>query len=81
MELPERKSSYEVIQSERLDFAEKNFIEVQLKKFIDDKKEVDFIYITKGYYKSDNTPQYEKFFTLPNNPEVKKFLSEKLKEL
>ncbi len=74
--------SFETVTAEKHNFGRNNFIEVARKKAITDTGgENVFISISKGYYLPDDSERFLKSFTVPDNDEVKEFISKKLMEI
>ncbi len=71
---------YETIKSEKIKFGRNNFIEVARKKAVTEEGENEYISLTRGYFLPDGTERYKKSFTVPDESEVKKFISEKIME-
>ena len=69
---------YETIKSEKIKFGRNNFIEVARKKAVTEEGENEYISLTRGYFLPDGTERYKKSFTVPDDPEVKKFVSERI---
>ncbi len=72
---------FEVINSKRIDFGTKNFIEVARKKAIVENETSEFISVSRGYYREENKPRYRTSITIPDTPDVKKFVSSAIMEL
>lgn len=78
MEPRERKQvEYHTLSSDLVKFGRNNFIEVARKKAITDDSENEFITVARGYFLPDGTKRYKNSVTLPNEEEVRKFVSEK----
>jgi hypothetical protein len=71
---------YETIKAEKVKFGRNNFIEVARKKAIAEEGVNEYISLTRGYFLPDGTERFKKSFTVPDDPEVKKFISEKIME-
>jgi hypothetical protein len=69
---------FETISAETVNFGKSNFIEIARKKAKRKDGETEFISISRGYTAKDGTPKYTKSMTIPDDPEVKAFLAEKL---
>ena len=72
---------FETIRSERIDFGRNDFIEVARKRAVDTGTSTEFISLSRGYYTQDNTPRFRKAFTVPDNEEVKRFITQLLLEV
>lgn len=73
---------YETLKSEKIKFGRNNFIEVARRKAkISPEEEAVFISLTRGYYLPDGTERRRRTFTVPDDPEVKKFIAAKILEV
>lgn len=73
---------YETIKSERIKFGRNNFMEVARRKAkVSPEEESIYISITRGYYLPDGTEKIRKTISLPDDDELKKFISEKILEV
>lgn len=73
---------YETIKSEKIKFGRNNFIEVARRKAkISPEEENIYISIARGYYLPDGTERIRKTVSLPDDEELKKFISEKILEV
>jgi hypothetical protein len=75
------EAEFETLKAEKKNFGKNNFIEVARKKVKSDTGETEFISISRGYYLPDGSERFNKSLTIPDIPEVKAFVAEKLKEL
>ncbi len=69
---------YVMISSEVVDFGKNNFIEVARKKAITDKGETEFISLSRGYYQKDRSKRFKSSISIPDDPQVRNFIAEKL---
>jgi len=73
---------FEVLDSKRIDFGSKNFIEVARKKaVVEDGDTNEFISISRGYYREENKPRYRTSLTIPDEMDIKEFVSKAIMEL
>ena len=73
---------FEVLDSKRIDFGSKNFIEVARKKaVVEDGDTNEFISISRGYYREENKPRYRTSLTIPDEGDIKDFVSKAILEL
>jgi len=78
MEQNERKQvEYQTIASDVIKFGKNNFIEVARKKAIANGTENEFLTVARGFYLPDGTKRYKNSVTIPNEENIKKFVSEK----
>ena len=72
---------FQTIKSEKVNFGTNNFLEVARKKAITDEGENEFISVSRGYFLADGSERFKRSLTIPDDPEVKKFIAEKITEL
>ena len=76
-----RMVEFETIRAEKKEFGRNNFIEVARKKAKTDDGENEFISVSRGYFLPDGTERFKKSLTIPDDPAIKEFVSEKIKSL
>ena len=69
------------LQAEKKDYGRNNFIEVARKKAITDEGETEFISVSKGYYLPDGTERFKKSIPIPDDPEMRSFVGDLIKNL
>jgi len=72
---------FQTIKSEEVRFGANNFIEVARKKAITERGENVFLSITRGYFLPDGTRRFKASLTVPDDDEIKSFISKKLMAL
>jgi hypothetical protein len=72
---------FEVLSSKRIDFGSKNFIEVARKKAVVENETNEFISVSRGYYREENKPRYRTSITIPDQADVKEFVSKAILDL
>lgn len=77
----ERNVKFEVVSSERIPFGKNNFLEVARKKAVSDTGTTEFISLSRGYTMKDGSERYKSSISIPDEPEIKKFLAEKIANL
>lgn len=75
-------ADFETVKSEVRDFGKGGFIAVERKRVKDgDKDPNDFLLIARGYYLKNGEARRRNFVTIPDQPEVKKFIAQVLDAL
>ena len=72
---------FETIKAEKKAFGRNNFLEVARKKAITEEGENEFISVSRGYFLPDGTERFKKSLTIPDEDEMKNFVSEMIKSL
>ena len=75
------KVRFETLNSEKIPFGKNNFLEVARKKAITDDGVSEFISVSRGYYLPDGSEKYKKSITIPDDPEIKSFVTERITKL
>jgi len=76
-----RNVEFETIASDKITFGKSNFIEVARKRAVSKDGETEFLSISRGYTLRDGSERYKSSLTIPDDPEVKKFIAERLSSL
>ena len=72
---------FETLKAEKKDFGRNNFIEVARKKAKTADGENEFISLSRGYYLPDGSERFKKSLTIPDDDEMKGFVSDMIKNL
>lgn len=71
---------FETLKAEKIPFGKNNFIEVARKKAItQDGKVNEFISVSKGFVAHDGSERYKSAVTIPDDPEIKNQIAEKIR--
>jgi len=72
---------FETIRSEKINFGRNNFLEVARKRATTAQGTNEFISLSRGYYLPDKTERFKRSLTIPDDPEVRSFVAEKIRSL
>lgn len=72
--------TFETVKAEEIKFGKNNFLEVARKKATSDQGENEFIAISRGFFLPDGTKKFKRSIAVPDEDEIKNFISEKIKE-
>ncbi len=72
--------TFETVKAEEVKFGRNNFLEVARKKATTDTGENEFIAISRGFFLPDGTKKFKRSIAVPDEDEIKKFISEKILE-
>jgi hypothetical protein len=75
------KVRFETLSAEKIPFGKNNFLEVARKKAITDDGVSEFISVSRGYYLPDGSEKYKKSITIPDDPNIKNFITERIIKL
>jgi hypothetical protein len=69
---------FQTIKAEEIKFGKNNFLEIARKKAITQEGENEFLAISRGFFLPDGSKRFKKSIALPDEAEVKKFVTEKI---
>ncbi|HEY7587409.1 MAG TPA: hypothetical protein VIB49_01500 [Thermoplasmata archaeon] len=72
---------FETIRAEKINFGRNNFLEVARKRATTAEGTNEFISVSRGYYLPDKTERFKRSLTIPDDPEIKSFIADKIKNL
>ena len=72
---------FETIKSEKVNFGRNNFLEVARKRAKTSDGTNEFIPVSRGYYLPDKTERFKRSLTIPDDPEIRAFVAEKIRTL
>ena len=72
---------FQTVKAEEVKFGKNNFLEVARKKAVVEEGENEFIAISRGFFLPDGTKRFKKSLAIPDEQEIKDFVSSKLKEI
>lgn len=72
---------FETIHAEKIDFGRNNFLEVARKRARTPAGSNEFISVSRGYYLADRTERFKRSLTIPDDPEIRAFIAEKIRSL
>ena len=71
---------FETIKAEEIKFGKNNFLEVARKKATSEQGENEFIAISRGFFLPDGTKKFKRSIAIPDEDEIKEFISKKIVE-
>jgi hypothetical protein len=72
---------FETIKAEKVNFGRNNFLEVARKRARTAGGTSEFISLSRGYYLPDRTERFKRSLTIPDDPEIRAFIAEKIRSL
>jgi len=79
--MPREEVDFQTINAEEVKFGNNNFIEVARKRAVTEDRENVFISISRGFFLPDGTKRFKTSLTVPDEDEVKDFISQTLKNI
>jgi hypothetical protein len=83
MEMQNRSDGvkFDTVKAEEVKFGKNNFIEVARKKAIVEEGENEFIAISRGFFLPDGTKRFKKSIAIPDDKEIRNFISKHVKDI
>jgi len=72
---------FETIRAEKVNFGRNNFLEIARKRAKTSDGTNEFISVSRGYYLPDKTERFKRSLTIPDDPEVRSFVADKIRSL
>ena len=72
---------FQTLKAEEIKFGKNNFLEIARKKAVAEDGENEFISVSRGFYMPDGTKRFKKSLAIPDNPEIREFVAQKVKEV
>ena len=72
---------FETIRAEKVNFGRNNFLEVARKRAKNPEGASEFISVSRGYYLPDKSERFKRSLTIPDVPEVRAFISHKIRSM
>ena len=72
---------FETIRAEKVNFGRNNFLEIARKRAKTSEGTNEFISVSRGYYLPDKTERFKRSLTIPDDPEVRAFVADKIRSL
>jgi hypothetical protein len=72
---------FETIKAEKVNFGRNNFLEVARKRARTTDGTNEFISVSRGYYLPDRSERFKRSLTIPDDPEIRAFIADKIKTL
>ena len=73
--------SFETIRAQKVNFGRNNFLEVARKRATTSEGTKEFISVSRGSYLPDKTERFKRSLTIPDDPEVRAFVADKIRTL
>jgi len=72
---------FETIRAEKVNFGRNNFLEVARKRATTSEGTSEFISVSRGYYLPDKSERFKRSLTIPDDPEVRAFIADKIRPM
>ena len=72
---------YQTLKEERKRFGRNNYLEVSRQKLKEGAKPTEFILVTRGWIEKDGSKKWSRFVTLPDDPDMVKWLAKTIQEV
>ncbi len=71
---------FETVKAEEVKFGKNNFLEIARKKATSEQGENEFIAISRGFFLPDGTKRFKRSIAIPDDKDIKDFVSKKVLE-
>ena len=71
---------FQTVKAEEVKFGKNNFLEIARKKATSEQGENEFIAISRGFFLPDGTKKFKRSIAIPDEAEIKEFVSKKIME-
>jgi hypothetical protein len=72
---------FETVRAEKVNFGRNNFLEVARKRAKTSEGTSEFISVSRGYYLPDKSERFKRSLTIPDDPEVRAFIADKIRSM
>lgn len=72
---------FTTLKAEEVKFGKNNFLEIARKKAVSEDGENEFIAISRGFFLPDGTKRFRKSLAIPDDKEIREFISKHIKDL
>ena len=72
---------FQTVKAEEVKFGKNNFLEIARKKAIVEDGENEFIAVSRGFFLPDGAKKFKKSLAIPDDKEIKEFVSKKIMEV
>jgi len=72
---------FKTVKAEEVKFGKNNFLEVARKEAVTKEGNTQFIAISRGFFSADGTKRFKKSITIPDEKEIKEFVSKHIKDM
>ena len=72
---------FETIRAEKVNFGRNNFLEIARKRATTSEGTNEFISLSRGYYLPDKSERFKRSLTIPDDPEIRAFVADKIRSL
>jgi hypothetical protein len=71
---------FQTVKAEEVKFGKNNFLEIARKKATSEQGENEFIAISRGFFLPDGTKKFKRSIAIPDEKDIKEFVSKKIME-
>jgi hypothetical protein len=72
---------FETVSAEEIKFGKNNFLEIARKKASSEQGDNEFISISRGFFLPDGTKRFKRSIAIPDDKDIREFVSQKVSEL
>lgn len=71
-------ASFDLVREQTRPFGQNSYLEVSRKRLSENGETTEFLLVTRGFFAPDGQKRWTRFVTLPDDPEMRRWLAEAL---
>ncbi len=72
---------FQTVKAEEVKFGKNNFLEIARKKAVTEEGDNEFISLSRGFYLPDGSKRFKRNIAIPDDPQIREFVSKQIKEM
>ena len=72
---------FQTVKAEEVKFGKNNFLEIARKQAVTEEGKNEFISLSRGFYLPDGSKRFKRNIAIPDDPQIRQFVSKHIKDL
>ena len=72
---------FQTVKAEEVKFGKNNFLEIARKKAVTEEGDNEFISLSRGFYLPDGSKRFKRNIAIPDDPQIREFVSKQIKTM
>ncbi len=72
---------FQTVKAEEVKFGKNNFLEIARKKAVTEEGDNEFISLSRGFYLPDGSKRFKRNIAIPDDPQIREFVSKQIKDM
>ena len=72
---------FQTVKAEEVKFGKNNFLEIARKKAVTEEGDNEFISLSRGFYLPDGSKRFKRNIAIPDDPQIREFVSKHIKDM